>query len=110
MELVKFDMQLLCNPEIQGVEYQQGTAYGYEVREYLLDKFKRTCVYCGIQKVRFEIDHIVPKSRGGTNRVTNLALSCSPCNLKKGSRTADEFGHPDVQKQANKPAKRCCCC
>ena len=105
MELVKFDMQLLCNPEIQGVEYQQGTAYGYEVREYLLDKFKRTCVYCGIQKVRFEIDHIVPKSRGGSNRVTNLALSCSPCNLKKGSRTALEFGHPDVQKQANSPLK-----
>jgi hypothetical protein len=37
MERVKFDMQLLENPEISGVEYQQGTLQGYEVREYLLE-------------------------------------------------------------------------
>ena len=105
MELVKFDTQLLRNPEIEGIEYQQGTLHGYEVREYLLEKFNRTCAYCGIQKVSFEIDHIVPRSRGGTNSVTNLALACSPCNLKKGSRTALEFGHPEVQKQAKSPLK-----
>lgn len=105
MELVKFDTQLLRNPEIEGIEYQQGTLHGYEVREYLFEKFNRTCVYCNVQQVRFEIDHIVPKSRGGTNSVTNLALACSPCNLKKGARTALEFGHPDVQKQAKNPLK-----
>ena len=38
MELVKFDMQLMENTEISGVEYQQGTLAGYEVREYLLQK------------------------------------------------------------------------
>ena len=105
MELVKFDTQLLRNPEIEGIEYQQGTLHGYEVREYLLLKFNRTCAYCGIQKVAFQIDHIVPKSRGGTNGVTNLALACAPCNIKKGSRTALEFGHPDVQKQAKSSLK-----
>ena len=36
-ELVKFDMQAIDNPEISGVEYQQGTLAGYELREYLLD-------------------------------------------------------------------------
>ena len=36
MELVHFDMQLMQNPEIKGVEYQQGELAGYEVREYLL--------------------------------------------------------------------------
>ena len=34
MELVKFDTQLLEHPEISGVEYQQGTLAGYELREY----------------------------------------------------------------------------
>ena len=37
-ELVKFDMQAMDTPEISGVEYQQGTLAGYEVREYLLEK------------------------------------------------------------------------
>ncbi|MCV3213768.1 RNA-guided endonuclease IscB [Plectonema radiosum NIES-515] len=37
-ELVRFDMQLMCNPDIQGKEYQQGTLAGYETREYLQGK------------------------------------------------------------------------
>ena len=45
-ELVKFDMQQMDNPEIAGGEYQQGTLYGYEVREYLLEKWGRQCAYC----------------------------------------------------------------
>ena len=47
VELVKFDLQKQENPEISGVEYQHGTLYGWEVREYLLAKFNRTCQYCG---------------------------------------------------------------
>nr|WP_328702004.1 RRXRR domain-containing protein [Alicyclobacillus fructus] len=39
MELVRFDTQKLQNPEIHGVEYQQGTLFGYEVREYLLERW-----------------------------------------------------------------------
>src|SRR5207245_2361418 len=46
-ELVKFDTQLMQNAEISGIEYQQGTLVGYEVREYLLEKGGRTCAYCG---------------------------------------------------------------
>jgi len=34
-----FDTQKLQNPEISGVEYQQGELFGYEVREYLLEKW-----------------------------------------------------------------------
>jgi hypothetical protein len=47
MELVKFDFQRMEHPEIQGAEYQQGTLFGYEVREYLLEKWQRQCTYCG---------------------------------------------------------------
>ena len=82
------------NPEVSGIEYQQGELHGYEVREYLLEKFNRTCVYCGVRDVPMEVEHIVPKTRGGSNRVSNLTLSCRPCNQKKGNQTAAEFGYP----------------
>src|SRR5262249_25637093 len=49
LELVKFDLQKQENPEIAGVEYQQGTLAGYETREYLLEKWGRKCAYCGRQ-------------------------------------------------------------
>jgi 5-methylcytosine-specific restriction endonuclease McrA len=104
-ELVRFDTQLMQNPEITGVEYQQGALAGYEVREYLLEKWQRTCAYCGAKDVRLEVEHITPKSRGGSNRVSNLTLACVPCNTMKGTQTAAEFGHPQVQAQAKKPLK-----
>jgi len=105
LELVKFDTQKLQNPEISGIEYQQGELQGYEVREYLLEKFGRKCVYCGVENVPLQIEHIVPKARGGSNRVSNLTLACEPCNKRKGNQTAKEFGHPKVQAQAKKPLK-----
>ena len=83
-ELVRFDMQQLENPEIAGVEYQQGELVGYEVREYLLEKWRRQCAYCDASTVPLQIDHIHPKARGGSNRVSNLTLACAPCNLKIG--------------------------
>ncbi len=103
VEHVRFDTQKLENPEIAGVEYQQGTLLGYEVREYLLEKWGRACVYCGATKVPLQVEHIIPKRRGGSNRISNLTLACEPCNLTKGTQTAAEFGHPDVQAQARKP-------
>ena len=102
-ELVRFDTQLMQNPEISGIEYQQGELAGYEVREYLLEKWHRTCAYCGAPDVPLEVEHIMPKVRGGSNRVSNLTLACVPCNQKKGARSATEFGFPQVQAQAKLP-------
>ena len=104
-ENVKFDTQLMQNPEISGIEYQQGTLQGYEIREYLLEKFGRKCCYCGKENIPLEIEHIIPKSRGGTNRVDNLCLSCRECNQKKGNMTAEEFGYPNVQRQVKQSLK-----
>ena len=104
-ELVRFDMQLMENAEISGVEYQQGELQGYEVREYLLEKWGRKCAYCGKEGVPLEIEHIIPKTRGGSNRVTNLSLACHDCNQKKGTQTAAEFGHPEIQAKAKRPFK-----
>ena len=91
IELVRFDTQKLDNPEISGVEYQQGTLYQYEVRQYLLEKFNRTCAYCGSRDVPLEVEHTLPKSKGGSNRVSNLAIACVPCNQAKSNLDIQEF-------------------
>jgi 5-methylcytosine-specific restriction endonuclease McrA len=90
-ELVRFDLQLMQNPEISGVEYQQGEVAGYEVREYLLNKFNRCCTYCGVKDIPLEVEHVRPKAKGGSNRVSNLCLSCRDCNEKKGVLSIEDF-------------------
>ncbi len=91
VELVKFDLQKQENPEIVSVEYQHGTLYGWEVREYLLVKFNRTCQYCGATDKPFEVDHIHPRSKGGSDRVSNLTLACHDCNQAKGNQDIKDF-------------------
>jgi 5-methylcytosine-specific restriction endonuclease McrA len=105
LELVKFDPQKLQNPEIAGVEYQQGELLGYEVREYLLEKWGRKCAYCGAENVPLYVEHLTPVCRGGSNRVRNLTVACLKCNLAKGNRTAEEFGYPHLQEQARMPLR-----
>lgn len=105
VERVKFDMHLMQHPEVSGIAYQRGELVGWEIRAYLLEKFARRCVYCGKQNVPFEIDHVRPRSRGGSHRVSNLVLSCHACNQAKGDQTAAEFGHAEVEKQARVPLK-----
>lgn len=97
VEIASFDTQKLRDPEIAGISYQQGTLFGYQVREYLLQKWQRTCAYCGAKETALQVEHIVPKARGGSNSVANLTLACEPCNVRKGNRTAGEFGYQEIQ-------------
>ncbi len=71
----------------------------------MLEKWGRACGYCGQTDVPLQVEHIVPKVREGSNRVSNLTLACEPCNLRKNNQTAAEFGYPDIQAQARKPLK-----
>ncbi len=106
-ELVRFDLQQIQNPEISGIEYQRGELFGFEVKEYLLAKWGRKCAYCGIENVPFEIEHILAKSKGGSNRVSNLCLSCHSCNQAKGNKPIEEFltKKPEVLKRILAQAK-----
>ena len=108
VEKVKFDMQQMQNPEISGVEYQQGELKGYQVREYLLEKWGRECTYCSKKDVPLQIEHIHPKSKGGSNRVSNLCLACEKCNQKKGNKPVEEFlkKKPDLLKTIKSKAKK----
>jgi len=91
IETVRFDTQKLQNPEISGLEYQQGELFGYEVREYLLEKWQRECIYCKKSDIPLEVEHIVSKSKGGSNRVSNLTLACKKCNQKKANLPVEDF-------------------
>ena len=107
-ELVRFDLQQLENPEISGVEYQQGELQGYEVREYLLNKWNRKRAYCDAENLALQVEHIHPKAKGGSNRISNLCLACEKCNLKKGTQNIAQFltKKPDILRRILTQAKR----
>jgi len=52
------------------------------------------CQYCGrgFQRAELNLDHVVPRSRGGITTWENVVCSCVACNLRKGGRTPDEAG------------------
>jgi 5-methylcytosine-specific restriction endonuclease McrA len=91
VESVRFDTQALENPDIEGLEYQQGTLFGAELWEYLLEKWGRRCAYCDEEGIPLEAEHIVPKVCGGSNRVSNLTLACRKCNQRKGPQPVHLF-------------------
>jgi 5-methylcytosine-specific restriction endonuclease McrA len=62
------------------------------------DRCGGVCYYCGDQMMRmpnerksFTLDHVFPRSRGGTNHLANLVGSCAECNQDKGSLTGEEY-------------------
>jgi 5-methylcytosine-specific restriction endonuclease McrA len=107
-ELVRFDLQQLENPEISGIEYQQGELLGYEVREYLLNKWDRKCTYCEAENIALQIEHIHAIAKGGTNKISNLCLACDKCNKKKGTQDIKAFLalKPELIKKILSQAKR----
>ncbi|MEH7826866.1 HNH endonuclease [Gemmobacter denitrificans] len=56
---------------------------------FLRDEF--CCQYCG-SKGDLTFDHVLPRSRGGITSWENVVAACSPCNLKKGSKTLKQMG------------------
>jgi 5-methylcytosine-specific restriction endonuclease McrA len=113
-ELVRFDMQLMQTPTIEGVEYQQGELQGFELREYVLIKFKHNCVYAGPASPCDQIlnvDHLIPRSRGGSNRVSNLVCACRKHNEEKSNLSLEEYSKlrgidfSQVKAQAKAPLK-----
>jgi hypothetical protein len=83
LEIAKFDIQKIENPEISGKEYQQGNLYEYQnMRSYLMAREKGLCQFCGKDFIDqpSHIHHIIPRSKGGNNRSGNLALLHEKCH------------------------------
>ena len=88
VETSVFDPQLLRDPEIQGIEYQQGPLYRTNLRAAVLHRDGNKCVYCNRsgKRQRLELDHVVARSHGGPDRYDNLVAACRPCNQKRGNQ------------------------
>jgi len=59
-------------------------------RESIKDRDGHKCVYCGCSE-NLTIDHVRPKSKGGTDTADNCVTACRPCNQAKGSMHVDVF-------------------
>ncbi len=93
VETSVFDPQLLRNPEIQGIEYQQGPLYRTNLRAAILHHDNHKCVYCNRsgKRQRLELDHVVPRSHGGTDPYDNLVAACRPCNRQRGNQPIKQW-------------------
>jgi hypothetical protein len=81
LEVGKFDLQKMINPEIQGVHYQQGQTHGYhDVRYFVFARDHYTCQWCKKKNKILQTHHIVYQSNGGTDRADNLITLCTDCH------------------------------
>ena len=91
IERVSFDTaQMSSDVELYGIDYQQGSLYQTKLRDFIFSRSNGKCSYCG--EKASEIDHIVPRSKGGTNSVNNLTATCRACNEKKSNLSLKDFG------------------
>ncbi len=91
VETCRFDPRLIADPDVYGDGYQTSERANMQVREYVLQRDRRTCQYCGKTGVRLEADHIVPRSRGGAYRIANLIAACHDCNQAKSNLPVEHF-------------------
>ena len=98
----KFDTQKVLDPMIKGCEYQQGPLYQTHLRAYVREQWNHRCAYCGKaawkSRARFELDHVVPRSKGGPTNVGNLVWACRPCNQAKADKNLDAFLAEDPER------------
>lgn len=91
IERVSFDVaQMSSEVELYGADYQQGSLYNTNLRDFIFSRSNGKCVYCGAKAE--EIDHVIPRAKGGTNSTYNLVASCKSCNQKKSNSSLKEFG------------------
>ena len=90
-EVVKFDTSALA--EVTKVQYDTDARIRTQMRHYLLTTRGNVCSYCkGVsENTRLEREHVIPRSRGGTDALVNAELACRQCNLDKGTMLLSEW-------------------
>ena len=95
LETARFDTQAMRRPDIHGVQYQQGTLAETHLRAYIRARDGGCCQYCGRASwectIRFELDHVIARSRGGSDAPHNRVWACRPCNEAKGTQSVEAF-------------------
>ena len=69
-------------------------------RHNIFERDKCTCQYCGrhCDRKELNLDHVIPRDRGGPTSWENIVCSCIPCNTRKANRTPQEAGLHLVRK------------
>ncbi|MCZ0796910.1 HNH endonuclease, partial [Lactobacillus delbrueckii subsp. lactis] len=86
IEVGKFDMAKMVNPDISGKQYQEGSLKDWKnYKYYVLARDEYTCQLCHKhgEGVKLVVHHIVYRSQGGTDRVDNLITLCTNCHTTK---------------------------
>lgn len=92
IEVGKFDVQKMMNPNIMGTEYQKGNTYGYyDVRYYVFARDNYTCQVCKGKNKILQTHHIIYKSKGGSDRADNLITVCTDCHTHKNHQKGGIF-------------------
>lgn len=74
------------------VQEADGTFTPHDVRLQMVNQ-KNTCWWCSKKLTKYHIDHLIPLSKGGSNRADNIVISCPSCNLHKSSKMPCDFAH-----------------
>ena len=83
-----------CRMVYPGYTIKRGYRNRPDARFYLYNKYKGRCAICGklLQKDNpnqmedyITIDHVIPRSKGGTDSIRNLQAACNDCNSTKGN-------------------------
>lgn len=69
-------------------------------RQNIFERDKNTCQYCGrvFPRECLNLDHVIPRDRGGQTTWENVVCSCIECNARKGNRTPEEAGMRLIRK------------
>ena len=64
-----------------------------ELRWQVWSYSNQTCSYCskGLTSKDFQVDHIRPVCKGGTDEITNLTIACATCNKRKGRKELSQI-------------------
>ena len=71
-------------------------------RKNIFQRDNNCCQYCGLNNKKLSIDHVLPRSKGGTDNWENVITACLQCNVLKGNRTPEEAKMP-LRKKPYKP-------
>jgi len=66
-----------------------GTQRWKDQRKRILQRDNYICVYCNAEAT--QVDHVIPRAKGGTHDMDNLVACCAACNSRKGSRSHASF-------------------
>ncbi|WP_165350938.1 RNA-guided endonuclease IscB, partial [Ectobacillus funiculus] len=106
IEVGKFDVQKMMNPDIQGKEYQEGDTFGYhDVRYFVFARDNYTCQVCKKKGGILQTHHIVYRSHDGSNAASNLITVCTTCHTHENHQEGNILWKWMVEKKKTKRYK-----